>query len=64
MYFPFNNGNFQGTLLKTHRLSMIANHLDRFRNNGSGNRVDWEDVITGSYKGDGFEHPKFDDKSE
>ena len=34
---------------------------DRFRNNGSGN---WEDVSTGSYKGDGFEHPNFDDDGE
>lgn len=30
---------------------------DRFRNNGSGNWVDWEDVSTGRYDGDGFEHP-------
>ena len=37
---------------------------DRVRNNGSGNWVDWEDVSTGSYKGDGFEHPNFDDKGE
>ena len=37
---------------------------DRFRNNGSGNWVDWEDVSTGSYKGDGFEHPNFDDDGE
>ena len=25
---------------------------DRFRNNGSGNWVDWKDVSTGSYDGD------------
>ena len=25
---------------------------DRFRNNGSGNWVDWEDVSTGRYEGD------------
>ena len=37
---------------------------DRFRNNGSGNWVDWEDVSTGSYKGDGFEHPNFDEDVE
>ena len=37
---------------------------DRFRNNDSGNWVDWEDVSTGSYKGDGFEHPNFDDDGE
>ena len=27
---------------------------DRFRNNSSGNWMDWEDVCTDSYKGDGF----------
>ena len=27
---------------------------DRFRNNGSGNWVDWEDVSIGKYDGDGF----------
>ena len=37
---------------------------DRFCNNGSGNWVDWEDVSTGSYKGDGFEHPNFDEDGE
>lgn len=37
---------------------------DRFRNNGSGNWVDWEDVSTGSYKGDGFEHPNHDEDGE
>ena len=37
---------------------------DRFRNNGSGNQVDWEDVSTGNYKGDGFEHPNFDNDGE
>ena len=34
---------------------------DRFRNNGSGNWVDWEDVSTGDYDGDGFEHPNHDE---
>ena len=37
---------------------------DRFRNNGSGNWVDWEDVSTGRYDGDGFEHPNHDDDGE
>ena len=37
---------------------------DRFPNNGSGNWVDWEDVSTGNYKGDGFEHPNFDNDGE
>lgn len=36
----------------------------RFRKNGSGNWVDWEDVSTGSYKGDGFEHPNYDEDGE
>ena len=43
---------------------MIANHLDRFRNNGSGNWVDWEDVSTNRYDGDGFEHPNHDEAGE
>ena len=37
---------------------------DRFRNNGSGNWVDWEDVNTDSYKGNGFEHPNYDEDGE
>lgn len=37
---------------------------DRFRNNSSGNWVDWEDVSTGSYDGDGFEHPSHDEDGE
>ena len=37
---------------------------DRFRNNGSGNWVDWEDVSTGENKTDGFEHPNFDENGE
>ena len=37
---------------------------DRFRKRGSANWVDWEDVSTGSYDGDGFEHPQFDDDGE
>ncbi len=37
---------------------------DRFRNNGSGNWTDWEDVSTGDYKGDGFEHPNYDKDGE
>ena len=37
---------------------------NRFRNSGSGNWVDWEDVSTGGYKGDGFEHPNFDNDGE
>ena len=37
---------------------------DRFRKNGSGNWVDWEDVSTGSYNGDGFEHPNHDEDRE
>jgi hypothetical protein len=37
---------------------------DRFRGNGSGNWVDWEDVSTGNYKGDGFEHPNYDEDGE
>lgn len=37
---------------------------DRFESSGSGNWVDWEDVSTGSYDGDGFEHPQFDDEGE
>ena len=37
---------------------------DRFHNNGSGNWVDWENVSTYSYKGDGLEHPSFDEDGE
>lgn len=37
---------------------------DRFRNNGSGNWVDWEDVSCGDYDGDGFEHPNYDEEGE
>lgn len=37
---------------------------DRFRNRGSANWVDWEDVSTGDCETDGFEHPTFDDKGE
>ena len=37
---------------------------DRFRNNSRGNWVDWEDVSTGSYTGDGFEHPNHDEDGE
>ena len=37
---------------------------DRFRNNGSENWVDWEDVSTGRYDGDGFEHPNHDEDGE
>jgi hypothetical protein len=37
---------------------------DRFRNRGSGNWVDWEDVATGDCNTDGFEHPNFDDNVE
>ena len=34
---------------------------DRFRNHDSGNWADWEDVSTGRYDGDGFEHPNHDE---
>ena len=37
---------------------------DRFRNRGSGNWVDWEDVSTGDCDTDGFEHPNFDEDGE
>lgn len=37
---------------------------DRFRNRGSGNWVDWEDVATSDCDTDGFEHPNFDDNVE
>ena len=37
---------------------------DLFRNNGSDNWVDWEDVSTGNYRGDGFEHTNFDEDGE
>lgn len=37
---------------------------DRFRNNGSGNWVDWEVVSTNRYDGDGFEHPNNDEAGE
>lgn len=37
---------------------------DRFRNRGSANWVDWEDVSTGECKTDGFEHPFFDKDGE
>lgn len=36
----------------------------RFRNRGSGNWVEWEDVSTGDCKSDGFEHPFFDEDGE
>lgn len=37
---------------------------DRYKNNGSGNWVDWEDVSTGRSKTDGFEHPGHDENGE
>ena len=37
---------------------------DLFRNNGSDNWVDREDVSTGNYRGDGFEHTNFDEDGE
>lgn len=37
---------------------------DRFRRQGSGNWVDWEDVSTGDCNTDGFEHPYFDENGE
>lgn len=37
---------------------------DRFRKQGSGNWVDWEDVSTGNCNTDGYEHPYFDDDGE
>ena len=37
---------------------------DRYKNNGSGNWVDWEDVSTGKNKTDGFEHPGHDENGE
>lgn len=37
---------------------------DRLRKNGSGNRMDWEDVNTGGYVGNGFEHPNHDEDGE
>ena len=37
---------------------------DRFRNQGSGNWVDWEDVSTDDCHTDGFEHPNFDEDGE
>lgn len=37
---------------------------DRFKNKGIGNWVDWEDVTTSSYEGDGFEHPNYDQNGE
>lgn len=46
----------------SHDLSVFD--TDRFRKNGSGNWVDWEDVSTGKYNGDGFEHPTFDEDGE
>ena len=47
---------------QNHDLSVFDN--DRFRRNGSANWVDWEDVSTGNYHGDGFEHPNHDDDGE
>ena len=38
--------------------------IDRFREKGSCNWVDWEDVSTGDYQGDGLEHPNFDEEGE
>ena len=37
---------------------------DRFKNNNSGNWVDWEDVSTGDNDFDGFEHPNYDENGE
>ena len=37
---------------------------DRFQERGSANWVDWEDVSTGDYEGDGFEHPNYDEDGE
>ena len=37
---------------------------DRFCNNGSGNWVDWKDVSTGGYDGNGFKHPNHDEDGE
>ena len=37
---------------------------DRFRNRGSANWVDWEDVATGDVETDGFEDPRYDENGE
>lgn len=37
---------------------------NRFKKNGSGNWVDWEDVSTGANHTDGYEHPYFDQDGE
>jgi hypothetical protein len=37
---------------------------NRFKNNGSSNWVDWEDVSTGANHTDGYEHPYHDEEGE
>ncbi len=57
--FLLGGDNYSSNGFRDHDRSVFDS--DRFRNNSSGNWVEWEDVSTGSYKGDGFEHPKHDE---
>ena len=57
-----NDGNDNSKKRRDRDISVFD--TDRFRNQGSGNWTDWEDVSTGKYEGDGFEHPNYDDDRE
>ena len=48
----------------SHRRTQDSRAMQQYTIKWVGNWVDWEDVSTGSYKGDGFEHPNFDDDGE
>lgn len=62
--FDFLFGNTNDTSKKRRDWDHSVFDTDRFRNQGSGNWVDWEDVSTGDYEGDGFEHPNYDEEGE
>ena len=51
---PENNNDWDRSVFDT----------DRFREKGSSNWVDWEDVSTGDCDTDGFEHPNYDENGE
>lgn len=62
--FDFLSKEKKGTSKKGRDWDQSVFDTDRFKNKGSSNWVDQEDVCTGSYNGDGFDHPKDDPKGE
>lgn len=59
-----NNCNSSSDQAPTQEWDCSVFDTDRFRNRGSGNWVDWEDVATGEVETDGFEHPYHDQNGE